>query len=395
MSLKTRQDYEQQILQDIVANQQSVNKVTLFKVGGVVRGMVTAVSGVLQDITNDILQFKRGRALDTCAILSDGTSPDLDAYGDERGIPRNGASASSVIVVFQGPDGTVIPAGQQILTSGLASTITFTTSSQITLGAANPGITGLKSVGFGNAVICTSTTTGVATKVPSGTLTVLSPAIAGVTCVNPLPAQGGTDQEDSVNYRERMRDYVNLMAQGTQAFYEALAQTFDASILRAYAAFDFSSTGTKVSVLKNDGTGLDGTSLTNLATYIATKQRAVEPVSCVNVTVTGLTISVKAQFEPGISAATGYANIANALCDFIDWTTWVFGKTVRYADLAEVINNALGVAYIDLSTLYVNNKQQDVPISADSLPRFVALSITTIDTNETVNYNLTQTWGGM
>ena len=396
MALKTRQEYEQQILGDIISNQTATPKVTLFKIGGALRALVISVSGVLADITNDILQFKRGRVLDTCAILLDGTSADLDAYGSERGIARNGASASSAIVVFSGPDGTVIPAGTVLQTSGVAQTVNFTTLTAITLGSANPGIPGLTSVGFGNAVLCASAITGAQANVPPNTITVISPAITGVTCTNPLPARGGVDQESSVNYRERMRNHVNILAQGTEAFYEAAAQAFDPTVLRAFAEYDATTNGTKVVLLKNDGSAFDGTTLTNAATSIATKQRAAEPIACVNVTMVGLAIVVGGiQFKVGVDVATGYANIANALCDFIDWRTWAFGGMVRYFDIANIVSNAPGVAYINLSKLTVNGTLADISIPADSLPRLTGLSITTIDTSETVNYSLTQTWEGI
>ena len=388
--MKTQKDLEQQIVQDIVSNQSGSPIVTLFRIGGVVRAIATSVSGVLADIMNDALQFKRSKTLDTCPDDS------LEAtIGNERGVPQNGPSQSSAIVLFSGPDGTVIPEGYTLQTSGIAQVVNFTTTTAITLNAANPGIPGLKSVGFGNGVLCMSNITGSQANVPANTIQVLSPAITGVTCTNPLPAKGATDEEDPSVYRERIRDYVNIMAQGTEAFYEAVAQNFDQTVLRAYASYNATTNGTTVSVLKNDGSAFDSGTLTDMATAIAALQRATEPTTCVNVTMTGLTISVNTQFEAGTDAATGYANIANALCDFLDWTKWGFGTTVQYADLADVINNAPGVAYIDLSTLVVNGTLKDISISASSLPRLAALSITTIDTIVTVNYSLMQTYSGV
>ncbi len=357
-----------QILADLIADFIAAqDKITYTGIDGTARGMLFANSNILAEIWNDLTQAGRKAFVDT----SQGN--DLDNLGARLGLTRRGAAQSSAVLLFTGTIGTVIPINT-IVKSNQTGT-QYQTTAAITIGTANPNIQEpMTAPSIGDIVIAESINSGNKTKAGVGELTQFQTPIAGVTVTNPFPSSGGSDAETDDQFRQRIMNYIATLSQGTQAFYEALAQAADNTVYTALATYDNVNLGTKIYLIKSSFASFSNTDLTNIASVIYDKQRALMPVSCLNAGIQGIVVAFDYERDTTILQSTIYTDIANQIANYI-MNNFGFGATIKYQDILDIIINAAGVRKLNLASLTVNGLNTDIICGSNYVPRFTSLSM--------------------
>jgi uncharacterized phage protein gp47/JayE len=363
------------------------SKVTNFVVGGVARSILAAVAGVIAEVWNDITGTKRSLFIDTAQ------GADLDTIGNRRGVPRKGATAGSVVVVFNGPVEQFIPTGTQIRAT-IGNTI-YQTMHDVTIGAKNVALNGLAlSTSLSDSVVAESLLAGSQVKVPAGVMTQLVTPIAGVSATNPAPSMGGEDAESDDLYADRMKNIMATLNQGTQAFFEATAKEVEPTVLRALALRDTNTRGVRIVLAKDSGATYSDDALTTIASGIAAQSRGADIVTCENISFTGISVAYSTYLPSGVAVSDVFRAVADAIANYLDFRTWAWGQGVADDSLLAVIKTVANGGDIDLATFTVNGALADASVGSESLPRFVNLSITDTRTSTTAGNSLTQSYAG-
>jgi uncharacterized phage protein gp47/JayE len=121
---------------------------------------------------------------------------DLDALGEERGVPRLQGALAVGIARFTGPVGQVILGGTVVTTLG-PNQLRYTTDTDLTI-----------PIGGIGDVPATATNVGATYNIPSGAVQILEVSMPGITVTNPGPFSGGADIEDDNTYRARILEFV-------------------------------------------------------------------------------------------------------------------------------------------------------------------------------------------
>jgi uncharacterized phage protein gp47/JayE len=373
-----------QILQDMTGDVISeTDLVTYFGKDGAVRGILNAAANALVEAWTDIFQIKRGLFVTTAA------GDDLDLLASRWELIRLGANTSSAILLFNGPAETVIPVNT-IVVSSVNSSLQYQTLSAITLGAANPNIQRpINAASIGDIVLSESLTTGGNTQVASNELAALLIPITGVTVTNLAPSQGGADAESDEDLRTRILSQIDLLAQGTQAFYEACARAANETVLLSKPLL-LSNSSIIVSLVKNNLSDYTAGDLTAIADYIYANQRALQKITCINASRKSIEISGPIFLQSGYSPITAFANIATKIADYVA-SVFDFGAAINYNNLITEVMKAEGVIGIDLSGFFVNNARDNVQCGAEEVPVFTYLGI--LDTlNNITTQPITQSY---
>ncbi len=374
--VKTQPQILQDLMADFLANQ---NLVTYAGIDGVARAIMFAVSNVIAESWNDLTQATRKAFVETAQ------ASDLDTIGARMGLTRNGATQSSAVLIFSGTVGTIIPA--MTLIKSNISQAQFQTQIAITLGTANPSIQ--EPVGdntIGDIVIAESVTLGSVSKVGVGELTQFVVPIAGVTVTNLLPSIGGLDAETDDLFRQRILNQIAILNQGTQIFYQTLAQNADTSVYSSFAQYNQTNLGTDLYLVKNSFAQYTSTQLTTIATAVYNAQRALSPVNCFNITPTGVSIGFAFQRDNSVPINTIYASLATQIASYIN-SKFGFGVTIRYQDILDIIIDTTGILNLNLPSFILNGLQTDLICGGLSVPRLIGLSISdgTTTINNTIN----------
>ena len=365
MDIKTQPQLEQDLVQNVIAQS---NDLTYFGRGGVVRSVLRALSGLLAEAYNDIVQTKRSMFID----LS--TGADLDTIGARRGVPRRAASASSVILVFNGTANTLIPAGTQVR-SKMSNTI-FQTMFDLVIADKNVDYAGeATDLSLADTVIAESLLPGSLSAVPANSITEMVVPIGDVTVNNPAPSEGGLDVESDASYRERLKSQISLLSQDTNDFYNALAMQANTDVLRAVAT---RLVGRReiVYLVKNSGAPFQNAELVAIGSYMQSKTHALHPITGANLDFTLINITFSATLEQGATLADIQPRLASVISAYIDWRYWNQSDPVSYDQILSLILADPGIHSIDPDTYVLNGNVGDVVIDANSLPRFAQLSIT-------------------
>lgn len=450
--MKTQNEIESSIVQAFGALQ---TKIKSFSVGTVIRSLITAISAVVAEVWNDLVITTR-KIFWTTAQASD-----LDALATEEGLVRLGANAAQSIVVFRGRfvtgTSSSIGAGYledntqnftpndfingkwilidhtgaqfpilsntniRILVTGnpgggayfvlpkvLAGTVInssinglgYTTQTDVIVGAENLPFEGLSgAISIGSATIVTCQQSGSAGQSPANSLTILSPAINGVTSVtNPVPTnpRTGLDQETDEQLRARRKALIAQLSVDTQAFYEGLAIEANANVLRAVAQRDPTTSGVKVIVASRNGAAFSGGDLTAIADYITARTRSFDTIAVVNMILTEITVSFTCTVKPGVNVLAFYVKVADAIANILDYSQWDFNTTLIDDTLLEAILQLSDLADLSIPTFIMSGTYDGgSPMIAtinftNSLPQFVHLKITELSTSTTIDLAVNQ-----
>ncbi|MCK9209291.1 MAG: baseplate J/gp47 family protein [Ignavibacteriaceae bacterium] len=376
--MKTPNEILKDLSGDFITEQ---SKVTYLGQESVVRGILSAVKNVLFELWNDLLQQKRKIFLDTSK------SSDLDTFGTKRGLTRGIATKSSNILLFNGPTGTVIVSGTAV--KSVVSGEQCTTLSQIILGENNILAGDVISNSIGNAVLAESVNTGKKTRVGVKELIQFVTPISGVTVTNLVPSVGGEDAESDEVFRERIRNYIKTLNQGTRDFYSALAKTAESSINKVKVKSDPANMGVKLYLLKNSFAQYTSTELLAIAASVYDSQRACNNVRCLNVSIKSISVVFDYEGDGTTSQDTVFSSAAAGIANYIE-TKIDFAATILYNDILNIILDTTGIKKLNLRSLLVNNYQADILCSEIEVPRFTYLKITDTTTTTIVIKDLNQ-----
>jgi len=362
--MKTPNEILKDLSADFIAGQ---SKVTFLGLESVARGILSAVKNVLFELWNDLFQQKRKMFLDT----SQGS--DLVALGAKLGLTINGASKSSNILLFNGPTGTVIVSGTAV--KSIISGEQVVTTEEIILGKSNLLVGDVISNSIGNAVLAESSNTGKNTKVGVNELTQLVVPISGVTVTNLVPSVGGEDAESDEVFRERIKNYIKVLNQGTKGFYSALAKTAESSINKVLVKSDPVNMGVKLYLLKNSFAQYTNTELLAIAASVYDNQRACSNVKCLNVSIKSISVVFDYEGDGTTSQDTAFSLAASGIANYIE-SKVDFAATIIYNDILNIILDTTGIKKLDLRSLLVNNYQADILCTEIEVPRFTYFKIT-------------------
>jgi hypothetical protein len=450
--IKTQKDIENDLTQAFAALQRKVTGATL---GQVIRAIFIAVSGVFAEAWNDLNALRRQRFW----MTSQGSDLDylgqeegLQRYGSTfastiivvQGQVATGAStatgngfltdANQNFVVNNFTNGTwilldslgnkypiignttttisvdgtpasgiyyilpVLPAGTTVQSS--ATGAAYTTQTDVIVGLQNPNLLGQsQSISLGDRTVVIAQAAGSAAAAQANTITILSPAINGIVSItNPVATQpvAGLDGETDSQFLARRQSINNLLDITTLAFYEALAQYVDSDVLRCIAQKDPTTGGVILTLVSRSGAFLTDTELANIATLVYNQSRAFDTVTCVNMVLTDISVSISSVMQPGTVLANTYVETADTLADLMDYSAWDPSNTLDADAVLVALKNISDYQDIDLTTFTLTATKGGNPAGSEtisfnnSLPRLARLRIINSVTNETLDYVLQQ-----
>lgn len=362
--MKTPNEILKDLSGDFVAEQ---SKVTFLGLESVSRAILTAVKNVLYELWNDLFQQKRKIFLDTSK------SSDLDAFAAKRGLTRGVASKSSNVLLFNGPADTVIPVGTAV--KSIISGEQVVTTEEIILGKSNLLVGGVISNSLGNAVLAESSNTGKKTKFGVNELTQLVTPISGVTVTNLVPSVGGEDAESDEVFRERIRNYIKTLNQGTAGFYQAQAKNIENTISKVLVKADPANMGIKLYLLKNSFAPYTDVELLAIAAGVYANQRACNGIVCLNASIKSINIVFDYEGDGTTSKDIVFSTVAAAIANYIE-TKAEYAATILYNDILNIVLDTAGIKKLNVKSLLVNNHQSDIICTSLEVPRFTYLKIT-------------------
>jgi len=372
--IKTREDIINDLISSTVAQ---TDKITYYGRDSVIRALYSAIANTMYEIWADLYQVRRQLHLQTAE------GEDLDEIARRHGITRRGAAKGSVILLFNGIAGTLIPAGTEVKT---VSGVTYLTTQDIVLGSRNPMLNRpLPSNILGDVVMAESLGEGSAYKVGINELIIAN--IPNVSVTNFLPSVGAQDEETDAELRERIYRANDILAQGTIAFYEALAVASNNTVLRSKAKYNVLTHGVDLYVLKNSLSAYTQQELDDIANYCYANQRALTPVKCYNADIVGVDVEIDVTVQRNYSFDDVYRNVAIQLANYLDIAQKEFGTTISYYDLVSVIAKVEGVQ--NVKKVFLNNKQEDLKLGETQLPRFRTLIMSDYNNTQSLTLDLT------
>lgn len=370
--MKTKDDILNELILDTISE---TDKITYFGKDGAVRGLYSALSHVFVEIWNDVNQTKRQLQIQTA------TGTDLEQLAEKVGLTRGGATKGTVPLIFNGEADTVIPAGSVV--TSIINGAKYQTLNEITLGQRNSSLTRpVYSNAIGDIVLAESLSTGYLQNVGVGEMITLDVPITGVTVTNLVPSTGAVDLESDEELRNRILQKVDILNQGTNAFYESIAKEVRPDVLRAITTYNPTNSGINVYLLKNSLGTYSSAELLQIATDIYPKQRAMHKVTCYNLNLASIEITGNIAIKQGYTLAPVISNIASALSDLINTAKYSFAGIISYYDVYKAVQGSAGVDYVLSDTLLLNSGVADIQLAGLELPKFTYLSIN--DNNKTI-----------
>ena len=275
----------------------------------------------------------------------------LDNAAKLFGAPvRLGSSGSSTYVLIRALADTVYVAATHIFSG--ENGIDFELTEDYTVG----------SVGFGYAKV-RSTSIGVVTNVNANTLLKVNPIPTGhIGVTNDYAATGGRDAESDVDFRLRIIQHPNIIAQKTLTFLAEIFRTINDDVLRVLNyGIDIDAKLTLAIVLQN-GADLTISELADLLDstkeYLALGDLSMSGedtgVKFVNPTwysvggdaITDTGIDFRVQIYENYDIESVRKDIQVALSNLIDFRYWDWSRSIQWSDLLEVIKSIAGVRFV-------------------------------------------------
>lgn len=293
-------------------------------------------------------------------FLTDATEDYLDDKALEFGIVRKSGVKAKGIARFSGTNGTNVPIGTLIETlSGLK---------YVTLKA------GAISGGYVDIDI-EALVEGTLYNVPSGTITVMSQQIVGVTSVtNQAPVSGGAERETDEELRARaLFKAQNPITSGNANHYKAWAmEVAGIGDSKVYPVWNGAGT-VKVVVISSDKTGVIGSKVTEVANYIESQRPIGATVTVVSATEKLVNVTVSIQRDSNIAQATVQSNVEGILRGYLK--DIAFKKNFSsYAIMGSLLLEAEGV--LDYSNLLLNGASSNVTIADTEVAVLGTVTIT-------------------
>jgi len=295
----------------------------------------------------------------------------LDNAAKLFGAPlRLGASGSSTYLLIRANVGTTY----------LATSVVFSGENGIDFELTEDFIVG--SSGYGYAKV-RSTSVGSVTNVNANTLLKLNPIPAGhVGVTNEYAAIGGRDAESDSDYRLRIIEHPNILAQKTLTFLAIIFRTINEDVLRVLHYGIDSDAKLTLAVILQNGADLTvselGDLLDSTKEYLALSDLAPsgETTGMKLVNPSWFSVGGEAMSDKGVDfRAQVYDNydveevrksIQISLSNFIDFRYWDWSTTIQWSDLLALVKATPGVRFVPDAYFYPN---VDITVPQGQLPR--------------------------
>lgn len=355
--MKTYADFAQEAALRIYSA--SAGQLTNFNKNGVITSLVEVVSRFFEEISYQaILTFRS-------LFLSTAKGAALDQLGEQRyGIVRLGPRRGGLILTFKGTVGATIPAGTQVTTDN--EDVIYETINAATIPAGGHGQVKVDAL---------AQEPGSISRVgPYRLNKFVAAAPTNVDSVtNTMMSMGAEDQESDSEYRTRILNSHNTLAQATKLFFVSVAQEANEEVIRALAR----STGTgalTIYVTRRNGTDFSAGELTAISDYIATRLKAAAQttVTVENMVWTDIEIEVTGALINGVTATQAILAVAEQLDGYINPVSWEPGKNVDSTALLSEIYQTGMFGNIVENTF---EPAADVFVGTYSLPRVTSITV--------------------
>lgn len=349
----------EQALNDItqIYVSQTGNPATKVGFNSSLEGIFYGVAKIGQLMNKDLLNVRADNDIDNAS------GQQLDNYAQKKGIlTRFSETGSSVGIFIIADPGTSYIAGANKFVS--KSGVVFDIISDITI----------SSLGYAY-VKANSTTLGANTKVAAKSITKCTPAPTGhKSCWNDFMAIGGRDNEADSDFRNRIKNSLNIISKSTLAQYQQILINSNNRVLNVYKGGRNSSTGAFIIyVLSVDGLIFSNAEFDNMNTAIQDYLSLVEQqygVEFKNVNFINIDISMRAEINSGVDMTTLTAEMQTAMQKKYDYRYVKANSTISRLDLMLIARNTTNVNRILDNYFYVNGSTQDIILGDLTFPRF-------------------------
>lgn len=289
----------------------------------------------------------------------------LDRIASTRGISqRFSALGSSTYVRVVGAVGTTYTQG--VHTFSGASGVTYDLAQTITIGSKGYAYAQIRSQSVGSQTNVTALDIQKVTPTPAGHQYV----------VNEYTALGGRDNESDKDFRQRIKESVNIIAKNTISGIERVFQSINNNVLRVFFN-GYNGLGQVVlGIVTQNGSGLLPSEITNILTNSAKyfSLSELKPngaqgfgVKLQNIEYFPLDVSFRCRLSNDANVNTIRQTIQIAFAKQYDWRYWEMGGRVEWDDLLQIVKSTAGVDYVFDDTFYPQN---DIVIPVGKIPRF-------------------------
>ena len=296
---------------------------------------------------------------------------DLDEAAATFGAPvRFGASGSSTYLLIRASEGTVYAATTNVFSG--ENGIQFELTEDFTMG----------SLGY-SYVKVRSTSTGSITNIAANTLLKVTPTPSGhIGVTNEYAAIGGRDAETDDDYRLRVIQHPNIIAQKTLTYIATILQQTNEDILRVLNYGIDVDAKLTLSVILQNGADLTDTELDGLLDYIKeylaisdlTMNGENAGVKFVNPTwysiggdgISDTGVDFRIQIYDNYDIEEIRKSIQIGMSNYIDFRYWDWSTAIQWSDLLQIVKNVTGVRYVP--DLYFN-PAYDITVPQGQLPR--------------------------
>lgn len=334
------------------------DKVTKVTDGSVLNAIAYASAKLAQKVGKDVALAQSHFYPDTAH------GQYLDNIAQIYGIsPRLGATGSSTYLRIVANPGTTYLASTNLFRG--SNGIIWELESDVTVG--NDGFTYAK---------VSSQTTGSNTLVEALTISQVTPIPAGHSYViNEYQSLGGRDLESDIDFRNRIKDAINLLARPTLSHIRQVMLKFRPDVLRVFNYGDNGNGKIKLGIATVSGQDISSIDLDQLLEDIKPWLSLAElnpdgldnvGIELVNIDWEPFDISFRCQINPVYNVDEVRKDIQIRMNKYLDYRTWIPGKNIEWDDLLQIAKSTEGVVYVPDQFFYPN---QDLTTDLSKLPR--------------------------
>jgi Baseplate J-like protein len=283
---------------------------------------------------------------------------------------RQGASGSSTYLLIRAATGTVYTAVTNVFSG--ENGIDFELTEDFTVDTS----------GFGYAKV-RSTSVGAVTNVNANTLLKVNPIPNGhVGVTNEYAATGGRDVESDDDYRLRVIEHPNIMAQKTLVYLAEIFRLTNEDVLRVLNYGIDSDAKLTLAVVLQNGADLTNSELANLLDasreYISlsdispsgdnTGIKLINPIwyGVGGDTITDTGIDFRIQIYDNYDVEAVRRDIQIALSNYIDFRYWDWSTSLQWSELLALIKGVVGVRFVPDAYFHPS---YDITVPLGQLPR--------------------------
>jgi len=334
------------------------NKVTKISDGSVLNGIGYGIGKLAQKVLKDT-------AVVEAHLFPDSAFGDyLDRIAELQGVAgRLGATQSVAYIRVVGAPGTTYTPNLHIFKG---KGIDFTP--ELSVEIPEEGFTYVK---------VKSLNSGSSTNVETLTISQLSPRPAGHEySINEFSATGGRDFEDDDNFRQRIKDEINVLARGTISYLEQVFRKINPNVLRVYNLGLDQVGDLQIGVSAVNGAQFSSGELAEILAkgenYFSMNElkpdgRNNYGIKIINIPYFPIDISCRVDIDSSYNPDNVRKHIQIAINKVVDYRLWDDGGIIDWIDLINAIKGVRGVNRVLDNYFFPNN---DLIIPRGHLPRF-------------------------